>query len=414
MNIKIMRVLFFLLAFTVILSSCNKDPEMEELVNNPNTETTFNSFNGMVSAASSSGTSTESETCYDIAFPLTFLLEDGTTATAQTEEDIDAIFENEPYPVDWVYPINLVDEETGETVQANDEEELANYLIGCYEECEEIALGHIDCFEIVYPFSFELEDGSTIEVQDESQLEDIVFSENPPVDFVYPIQLIDEAGETISVNSEEELEELLDDACEEEEEEEEEWEECEEYVSGEIECFEIVFPFSFELEDGTTAQVEDEDELEEIIFSENPPVDFVYPIQLIDEDEVLYTVNSEDELDELLEEECEDWEDDEWGEFEGVVYPMTFVSVSIDLGELDSLDLEFEPCYNYVYPVSVENEEGEVLTADSDQELLAILLADNEIEDFVYPVSVIRLEDGVTVTINDEEDAWELIEDCLP
>lgn len=315
----------FLVAFTFVLSSCKKDKDMDELIDQPNTETptTFNSFSGMVSSATTSSTVTDSTVCYEIDFPLTFILEDGSTATAQNEDDLENIFDSEPYPVDWEYPINLVDPETGETAVANDEVELANYIIGClfeewgeegegHDECDSLALGYIDCYDIVYPFTFVLEDGSHVTVQDESELDDIIFSNNPPEDFVYPIELIDEDGEVHLVESEEDLEDLLD--------------ECEE----------------------------------------------------------------EEEFDE-----------------EGIVYIFTLVSTDLDAPEV-------EACYNYVYPVSVMDDDGEVLSANSDDELFDLLEENDYLEDFVYPLSVIELETGETLTINDEEEAWELIEDCLP
>ena len=35
-----------------------------------------------------------------------------------------------------------------------------------------------------------------------------------------------------------------------------------------------------------------------------------------------------------------------------------------------------------------------------------------EIADFVYPVQVVDVETGATLTANNEEEAWELVENC--
>lgn len=417
MNFKLLRFFAFVLTLTVVLSSCNKDDNDITPNDGPNatqeddTSVNFNqneNFQGLVTTT----TSNDSLGCYELAFPMTFIYEDGTTVTANDEEELEEIFLTEPHPVEFSYPVNLVDPETGETAVANNEIELITLLTGCFDDddWDDDDWGDDDwgdfeeCFELVFPVSFVLEDGSTVTANSEDDLEDLFDEENPPVDFAYPVQFTDEDGEVFTVNNEEELEELFEDC-------EGDWDDddfpCDGPILGDLDCYEFVFPLGFVLEDGTTVQVNSEDDFEDLFDPQNPPVNFDYPIQLENEDGEILTVNNEEELEELLE-DCEDgWggNDDDGSEH---VYILSLISVQSDT-------LGVENCYTYVYPISLEGEDGSTVTINDENELIDVLfLTGGVFEDFVYPVQVIDNDSGETLTANDEEEVYELIEDCEP
>lgn len=319
--------------------SCNKDKEIEEMVNenNNNTEQTVTSdavqnFSGMVSS-----TNTDSTLCYEITFPLSFELEDGSTVTANTEDDLEDLFEDGGLNiVDFVYPVNLVNPETGETEVANNEEELIALFILCFDGEE-----------------WEPEDGE-------------IYCDS--LDFEF----------------------------------------------GQLGCYDLGFPLNFVLEDGSTVTANTEDDLADIFTGENPPVDFAYPITLINqEDGTTHLVNNPDEVEELLEECEEEWENDWEDEFgDGGVYIMTIITIQTEIADSTG---EFEQCYDFVYPISVLTVDGEILTANNDEEMIANVFTSNTIiEDFVYPFQVTNNDTGEVITAENDDDVEELIENCLP
>ena len=93
MTSKFLNFFTLLLFASVLLVSCNKDEDIQPQTPNVETPTTENSvtppstdnssqINAMVAATDTVG-------CYEIAFPITFVYEDGTTVTAETEEDLE-------------------------------------------------------------------------------------------------------------------------------------------------------------------------------------------------------------------------------------------------------------------------------------------------------------------------------------
>lgn len=332
MNTKFLNFLAILFISSFVLVSCNKDedlkPETENVVQSSTPSNAYQNFNAMV-------TSTEEEAiCYDLTFPITFLLEDGTEVSANSEDELETLFDTEPDIVDLVYPINLIDEESGETISANNEEELIELLMACedleWEEevyCDSIELGALGCYDLVFPLGFVLEDGTIVTADTEADLEDILNDDNPPVDFSYPVTLTDiEDGTSHVVNNAEEVEELLkecEDFWEEGEWEEEEFEfEAEEVykltcISINIpnpdpdapaftQCYSYVYPVSLALEGGTSLTANNDEEMMELIFSNPIEIEgFVYPIQVTSSEngEVL-TANNEEEVEALIE-SCE-------------------------------------------------------------------------------------------------------------
>ena len=269
-----------------------------------------------------------------------------------------------------------------------------------------VVVDSTDCYEIVFPITIIFEDGSTQTASSEEELNDLfenIDDDNLPVNVAYPVYLVDPAtGETLTAANEEELETYLE-GCD--WDDDDDWNEpnpCDsiDFDLGQLGCYNFVFPLSFVLEDGTTVTAQSADDLSAIFNGDNVPEDFVYPITLegVDDGET-HTADDAEELAELL----EDCFEDDW-EY-SIVYPVTFVSVADD-------SLGTENCYTYVYPINLLTETGETITTNNDEEILAAILEDNEIDDFIYPFQVINNEDGTTITVNDEDEAEDLVENC--
>lgn len=361
--------------------------------------------------------------CYDLEYPVSFELQDGTTATANSVDDLNAIFDPANPPVDFAYPLNLTNLDTGESATANNEDELNDLLLLCDGfsgpgngggicDSTNINLGFIGCYDLEYPVSFELQDGTTATATSVDELATIFTNSNPPVDFVYPLNLTNlDTGDAATANSESELEDLL--------------LLCDGFIGGGsgtgggicdsmnfdlgfIGCYDLVYPVSFVLEDGSIATANSVDELATIFTNSNPPVDFSYPLNLINigtgEAE---TANSESELEDLLL-LCGNIGGGgsgggNWGQ--SIVYPMTIITATPDT-------TGFPGCYDFVYPVSVVDINGTVLTATDDDSMLQTVFGAVEIEDFVYPVNVTETSTGQTLTANNEGDVITWLDDC--
>ncbi len=351
MTSKFLKLFTLLVFASLLLVSCNKEEDVQPQVENPVVEnpideeddetaetvtppTSDNS--GQISAMV---TATETEGCYEISFPITFVYEDGTTVTADTEADLEDIFNEDATTFPWQlgFPVNLTDPETGESVSAANEEELFTYFM----ECEGFDDGDWD-------------------------------DEDGPWDDENPCDSLD-------------------------------------FGFGTLGCYDLVFPVGFVLEDGTTVTAADEDELGEI-FLNSGPADFAYPINLEDEDGEAVVANSEEELFELLA-ACDGFDGGgngggggQWDD--SPVFPLTIMSVNVDQPGAP------QNCYSYVYPVTIVIEDDVTTTANSDEEMLNAVFGSDGNVDFVYPVSVVDSASGETLTANNDEEAIALVEAC--
>ena len=171
----------------------------------------------------------EEEMCFTFEFPVNIVLPDGTTSTANTEEEVEDIFydwfdanedaDEETYPT-FEYPLTIVLLEDSTTSIINSDEELEEVFEDCYDDFFE------DCFEVNYPVDVQLPDGTVSNAADEDAFYDIIDAwyeglgeDEEPEDyptFVYPIDVTLDDGTVQTVSSEEELEELYEQCYEEE------------------------------------------------------------------------------------------------------------------------------------------------------------------------------------------------------
>lgn len=216
--------------------------------------------------------------------------------------------------------------------------------------------------------------------------------------FNYPIMLTDGQTETV-INSDAEFEA---------------------YLENLTAPFNFVFPFSVTLSDGTTQTVNSEQDLEEIVFScidiGDPCFQFNYPLDLVDIDGNTVTVNSDYEL--LTAENIEDF-----------IYPITVTTADGEVTINSSADFDnlyndcygtgscddcYDPCFEFIYPFTLLEDNGNIVTINSDEELLNYLsnLDANTTFEVTFPMNV-RLSDGTEVQINNEQELSDLIDSCF-
>ncbi len=269
----------------------------------------------------------------------------------------------------------------------NDNNEQESFLL-MFDDEDSIDLS---CAEIVYPITLNNADGSTTTVNDEDAfiqaIEDAIFNDGDVPMIAFPIQVINEDDITVTVADEEALFDIFEDCFG-------DWDDdcgCED--DDFEECFEINYPITLIMPDGSQVTVNDDDALETAIdnyYDANPndtsDISVVYPITVtMFEDSSIVTISDDDELDELFE---------------------------------DCFDDNFEDCFEIQYPISVLMPDNTTITANNEEELDSLYDAwfnanPNSMDEpeLIFPITVVY-EDGTTEVVNDEDELEELFEDC--
>ena len=224
-------------------------------------------------------------------------------------------------------------------------------------------------------------------------------------------------------------------------------------------CFDIQFPISVTMPDESQVSIGNEDELYEAVesyyemsdeYDGLPEINFPFNIIFYFDDEngneieEVVGVGSYEEL-EMYYEICEDgwdddgWDDEDWYEIDcfDLVYPLTIVNPEGEVLTVDSennlheyIDQYYENCnsndcgdFNLYYPLTVEyysetNDQVQTLTINSEEELEALLdeycyddgWDDETCGEIVYPVTV-EAPNGEQFTANSEEEVYGFMEE---
>ena len=266
--------------------------------------------------------------CFEIVHPYTIMMPNGTSYTIESDEDtnLDEIkrYYEENQGVDekpaLVFPLNILGYD-GETEAINNEEEMKNAYRECSVRDRDRDWDRQECFELVFPVTYIMPDGSTYEIssdEDESGWEELKewYDSNPDSDqrpeLQYPVDIItweNEESVTITINSEEEMIAAK--------------EECREMWGEESDgddgaaCYAFVYPISYTMPDGSVIEITtDEDESGWMAIREyyqsNPSEEsepsLEYPVDIIfrtEDGNETVTVNSADDLDAVEEERCQ-------------------------------------------------------------------------------------------------------------
>jgi len=205
--------------------------------------------------------------------------------------------------------------------------------------------------------------------------------------FVYPLDLAYNTGSTVTVNSLEDLIDVILNSTE------------ELYISG------IAFPFDVEVfnDDDDSIEIETiEDEAEFITLIESCEFD--------DDDPEVCT----EEYDPV----CVEITDPDGNTFL-ITYPNECYAELDGFTENDFVDDcndnsggEDNDCFEFNYPLSIINQDGEVIEITSEEDL-ELEIYDEYYWDFVYPISVTLLEDGSVVEVNNIEEFALLFINCF-
>ena len=347
--------------------------------------------------------------CFDLVFPITFDMPDGTFITVESDEEeewveikswYDANPESEEKP-SMQFPVVIFFDE--ESITINNTEQMRAAYSECRSDREKRdGWGRRrDCFELVYPVTFIMPDGSSMTVTSNDNegwtaLKNW-YEENPGYEemmpeFQYPMDIVyqtEDEDSTVTINNEEEMFAAKDECRD-------EWEEG--YGR---ECFELVLPVTYVMPDGSTIIVEDEGGFRAIRnwYIENEEYDeekpeIQYPVDIVyqtEEGDETVTINSEEEMEAAKQGCWEEWEEGDEEECFELVLPVTFV-----MPDGSTITVEDEEGWYYVQRWYEDNSDVE------------------EEPGLQYPVDIIyELEDGEeTVTINSEEEMEAAYEEC--
>lgn len=156
-------------------------------------------------------------------------------------------------------------------------------------------------------------------------------------------------------------------------------------------CFEFVFPLNLSYNNGTVVSVASMDGIVELLSNETESlyiegIAFPFQVTLATADSATpITISNEEDFEELIS-SCgfETYED--------------YVTTGF--------------CYEFVYPFSIVNQDGNTVVIDSEEELFNIISSsdENDIYELVFPLSVTY--EGETVVINDIYELFEMDNNC--
>ena len=256
------------------------------------------------------------------------------------------------------------------------------------------------CFEIVYPITIMMPNGSayTIDSEEDPDLDAVknYYKENEGAEgrpsIVFPVNIIDNVGETKTISSEEEMK----DAYRQCSGRDRDW--------GVRECFDLVFPVTYIMPDGSTYEISSEEddagweELKEW-YDANPDSEerpeLQYPVEIIYETEegnvTLMIFNEEEMI--AAKEECREM----WAE------------------DYDQDDEDERACYAFAYPISYTMPDESTIEISSEEdesgwmsirEYYQANPSEEQEPALQFPVDIIfETEQGdVTVTISSVEE----------
>ena len=243
----------------------------------------------------------------------------------------------------------------------------------------------LGCFTVLYPFSVVTLDSTIINITSD---DDFNGNEENFIDFVYPITL-DADGVQSTINS---LDELF-----------EAFANCvpsggwsDDFfpaydINYENSCYTLQYPLTLENVDGQILTVNTADELNDAIAADL--YSFTYPLSLINEDGELVVVDSVDGLFNALI-ACNDfgWDNDSTGYWD---WENSF---------------EYFGCYVLNFPFNVVTANGEIVEVNDHMEYCDLLLQ-GDIISFSYPLTLTDLEGNVIIANSDEE-LNDLMADC--
>jgi len=343
--------------------------------------------------------------CLIIDYPFSLLI-DGEESEVDSDDDFESLLISltDSSIVDFVYPLDITYED-GESTVIEDAEQLGEAFASCIpDEGWDVTIDSTSdnsfpaylinsqesCFNVTYPVSMiDYNTGDEVVANNEAEFVAALANAELFLFFNFPLTLEGDEGEVTAEDSEELWELLL--SCE--------------YdgsggidttfnPSGEILCYDIAYPFTVLLADGSEVIVNDHEEYCALMLG-GEILDFVYPITLIDQEGDEVVINDQSDFMEALE-DCADIT---------VFGPDLFILATGDNYGDGALG-----CYDINYPISIDVD-GEIVEAGSTAEVIAISTSTPWAQ-AVFPINITLNETGETVELGSIFDLIDVLENC--
>ena len=258
----------------------------------------------------------------------------------------------------------------------------------------------LGCFTIDTPFSLDV-DGTIIEINSFEDLENAFEYDSTEiainVDFVYPIYITYEDGETAELANSEALGEAFSQCVP-----DQGWEQQDStgfdgtfpaFLICDINsCYQLIYPVTLIDPEGITYLANSENEFIELL-STQEFLAFQFPVSLEGTDGTVTAQNGDTLFDLLI-----DCQEDPWDGGVDVEIDSTF-----DIGGI--------ACYNLLFPVTFSTENGGETVLNNEEEFSAAMLNGN-LENFVYPVSLINIETTEITIVNSDDEFSDAVQNC--
>ena len=156
-----------------------------------------------------------------------------------------------------------------------------------------------------------------------------------------------------------------------------------------LDCITVLFPFDLIAEDGSATTFTSVEDFETFDNGTAVYVDFGYPLNVSIDD---------------VESSVED------GEALGELFASCVPSGGWEDGDFPAYDITIDnSCYTLNYPVQLINSDDEIITIESEEELIDALSSD--LYFFVYPFDMTH-EDGDVITVNNMDEIFEALIEC--
>lgn len=343
--------------------------------------------------------------CLIIDYPFSLLI-DGVESEVDSDDDFESLLISltDSSIVDFVYPVDITYED-GEASMIENAEELGEAFASCIpDEGWDVTIDSTSdnsfpaylinsqesCFDVTYPVSMiDFHTGDEVVANNQGEFIAALANVELFLYFTFPLNLEGEQGEVTAENSEELWDLLL--SCE--------------YngpggidttfnPSGEILCYDIAYPFTLLLIDGSEVVVHDHEEYS-VQMLNGQVLDFIYPITLIDSEGEELVVSDQSGLMAAFD-ACFDIT---------VLGPDLFILAAGDNYGDGNLG-----CYDINYPISIDVD-GEIVEVNSTAEVIAIGTSIPSAQ-AVFPISVTLTETGETVELDSIIDLFDVLEDC--
>ena len=409
--------LFAAMLMVVFFAACEK----EEITNTTQTQipvattTTVTTSpvasriaNRGVQAQSSSSTGGLEIDCISIDYPFDLVV-DSVSYTMNSITDVEDLFINvvtqTTMSVDFVYPLNVTLDD-GSAAVAADGNELASLVSACIPgtgwgngSFPAFFFDDPTCISLNYPATLEDENGATVSVVDATEFSNLLAA-NPLYTFVFPLSVIDTSGNVVNVQDENELFDLLAQCA------------CPgngggnggghgvnpsdlSYLLGDS-CFTYAYPINVIDFNGNTVVIADENAFSALLLS-GDFLDFSYPFDVtLLSDGSQVTVN-------------------DGNEFYNILFSCSGGTVTTGLPASFFLAISLDPgasfCYTLVYPVTIDNMDGTTTVINDETEATTYL--GGQVDGLVqFPVDIVEVSTGATVTLTSEMEFFGLLDDC--